>query len=191
MASSNYNCSLRQGFNFEKDAQVTVGHLIKLSIAGTAVPADITLTLPTDLTNATAVVGVMTDINWAGGYADPINIQFNVSTKNQTAMLLLKHTDLSDTQVVFQFNVYQYDQVNHVYYLAFTSNETDMNALLLKNGGTLALDIAEANDPTVKSPLNYNAYLGLVPQEAAAQSLSFAVSNTDKFVKVWGVKAVA
>ncbi len=191
MASSNYNCSLRQGFNFEKDAQVTVGHLIKLSIAGTAVPADITLTLPTDLTNATAVVGVITDISWEGGYADPINIQFNISTKNQTAMLLLKHTDLSDTQVVFQFNIYQFDQVNHVYYLAFTSNETDMNALLLKNGGTLALDIAEANDPTVKSPLNYNAYLGLVPQEAAAQSLSFAVSNTDKFVKVWGVKAVA
>lgn len=191
MASSNYNCSLRQGFNFEKDAQVTVGHLISLSIAGTAIPADITLTLPTDLTNATAVVGVITDISWEGGYADPINIQFNISTKNQTAMLLLKHTDLSDTQVVFQFNIYQFDQVNHVYYLAFTSNETDMNALLLKNGGTLALDIAEANDPTVKSPLNYNAYLGLVPQEAAAQSLSFAVSNTDKFVKVWGVKAVA
>jgi hypothetical protein len=191
MASSQYSCSIRQGFNFEKDAQVLVGHLVSLSISGTAIPADITLTLPTDLTNETVVVGVISDISWQGGYADPINIHFNISTKNQTAMLLLKHTNLSDTQVIFQFNIYQYDQVNHVYYLAFTSNETDMNALLVKNGGDLALEIAEANDTTVQSPLNYNAYLSLVPQEAAAQSLSFAVSNTDKFVKVWGVKAVA
>ena len=61
-----------------------------------------------------------------------------------------------------------------------------MNGLIMKNGGELAIDIGEENDPTVMSPLNYNFYIGIMPQ-ASAQVLNFAVSNTDKFVKTWGV----
>ena len=186
MASSQYGCSIRQGFNFERDAQVLVGHLVSITIGGTALAADITLTLPTDLTNATAVVGVISDISWEGGYADPVHIQCNVSTENQKAISIMKHTTLTDTTVVYQFNIYKFDQVAKVYYLCFSSNATDMNGLIMKNGGELAIDIGEENDPTVMSPLNYNFYIGIMPQ-ASAQVLNFAVSNTDKFVKTWGV----
>ncbi|MEY3787439.1 MAG: hypothetical protein RLZ75_1646 [Pseudomonadota bacterium] len=186
MASSQFGCSIRQGFNFERDAQVLVGHLVSITIGGTALTADITLTLPTDLTNATAVVGVISDISWQGGYADPIDINFNVSTENQKVISILKHSTLSDTTVVYQFNIYKFDQVAKVYYLCFTSNETDMNGLIMKRDGELMIDIAEDNDPIVQSPLNYNAHLGIMPQETA-QVLNFAVSNTDKFVKTWGV----
>ena len=50
----------------------------------------------------------------------------------------------------------------------------------------LHLEIAERNDPTVPSPLNFNFAIGIMPQEEA-QVLNFAVSDTDKFVKTWGV----
>lgn len=186
MASSQYSCSIRQGFNFEKDAQVLVGHLVSMTIGTQALGADITLTLPTDLTNATAVVGVVSDISWQGGYADPVNIQFNVSTENQKLIAIMKHTNMADTTVVFQFNIYKFDPVFKNYYLCFDSGATDMKGLIMKNGGELAIDIAEENDPTVMSPLNYNAYISIMPEEEA-QVLNLAVSNSDKFVKTWGV----
>jgi hypothetical protein len=107
-------------------------------------------------------------------------------------LLGLKHSTLSKTDVVFQFCIYGFDQVTHVYYQAFWSDDgVDMNALLLKSGSELALDIAAENDPTVKSPLNYNAYLGLVPTDAAEQALLLAFSEANKLTKVWGVKGVA
>ena len=192
MASSQYSCSLKQAFDFEKDSQVLVGHLVKLSVADLELPADITITNPMDSAgDKVTVVGPITDISWAGGYADPVHIQFNVSSANQTQLLTLKHSTLSKTDVVFQFIIYAFDQVNKVYYQAFWSNETDMNALLLKTGGDLAIDIDAQENPTIKSPYNYNAYLGVVPQDKAEQALLLAFSQDNKVTKKWGVKAVA
>lgn len=192
MASSHYSPSLRQAFNFEKDSQVLVGHLVSLNIGTIDLPADFALDNPKDTAGDNlTVVGAITDISWEGGYADPVHIQFNVSSANQVVMLGMKHQTLVNTEVVFQFIIYQYDQVASVYYESFWSNATDMNSLLLKNGGDLAIDIAEAPDPTVKSPDNFNAYLGLVPQNTDAQALLLAFSNTAKLTKVWGVKGLA
>lgn len=185
MAQSHHDCSIRQGFNFVKDEQVLVGHLVSISIGGTALSADITLTLPTDYKTA-AVVAPISTIHWDGGYADPIHILCNVSTKNQTAVSLLTHTDLSKTDVEFAFNIYAFDQVNKVYYLCFHTDSVVMKGLVLKNGGDLALSIENDPDMTVPSPLNYSMQIGIMPQQIA-QDIKLAVSNTDKFVKKWGV----
>lgn len=185
MASLNYNCSIRQGYNFEKDRQVLVGHLVSISIGGQALTADTTLTIPTDYSTA-AVVGVISGISWQGGYADPVNIACNISNENQKAVAVMTHTDLSNNVVVFQFNIYAYDQNAMVYYLAFTSNSTNMNGLVYKTGGELSLQISPDPDNEVVSPLNYPMYIGIMPQQSA-QTLNIAVSNTDKFVKTWGV----
>jgi hypothetical protein len=193
MASSQYSCSLKQAFDFEKDLQILVGHVKMLTVAEVELTADISITNPMDSTgDKVTVVGPITDISWAGGYADPVHIQFNVSSLNQSKMLTLKHSTLSKTDVVFQFCIYAFDQVKHVYYEAFWSDDgVDMNALLLKSGGDLAIDIAAQNDPTIKSPYNYNAYLGLVPTDAAEQALLLAFSVDNKVPKKWGIKAVA
>lgn len=193
MASSQYSPSLRQAFNFEKDSQVLVGHLVSLNIGTIDLPADLDLDNPKDVAGAKlTVVGAITDISWEGGYADPVHIRFNVSNANQVSMLTMKHQKLVNTEVVFKFVIYAYDQVESLYYEAFWSDDgVDMNGLLLKNGGALAIDIAEQEDPTVKSPDNYNAYLGIVPQNTVAQALLLAFSNTAKLTKVWGVKGLA
>ncbi|MGZ4953775.1 MAG: hypothetical protein ACXV8Q_01570 [Methylobacter sp.] len=193
MASSQYSCSVRQGFNFEKDQQVLVGHLVTMTVGGQTLEADMGLTIPTAtfssgdaVTESTSVVGVISDISWQGGYADPLYFSVHVSTENQKLIAIKTHTNLLDNDVVFQFNIYAYDPVAKVYYLAFHSNETDMNGLILKQGGDLALSVSPDPSSIVKSPLNYEMYIGIMPQETA-QVLNFAVSNTDKFVKTWGV----
>ncbi|MEY3288162.1 MAG: hypothetical protein RLZZ419_404 [Pseudomonadota bacterium] len=193
MASSQYSCSVRQGFNFEKDQQVLVGHLVSMTVGGTALVADENLTIPTAafstgsaVTTSTAVVGVISDISWEGGYADPIYMNVQVSNENQKTLSVKTHTSLLDTTVVFQFNIYAFDQVAKVYYLAFDSNATNMNGLIFKQGGDLSLSIDPDPSHEVKSPMNFALSIGIMPQNTA-QVLNLAVSNTDKFVKTWGV----
>lgn len=188
MASTQYNCSIRQGFNFEKDEQVLVGHVVTMKIGTQDLEADINVTDPTNfgVDNNVDIVGVISDISWQGGYADPVYIGFNVSNENAKLVSIMKHTNLSDTTVVFKFTVYSYDPVAKKYYLAFHSDDTDMKGLVFKQGGDLALDISSDPDPTVVSPLNYQLYIGIMPEEEA-QTLKLAVSDTDKFVKTWGV----
>ena len=184
MANLSYNCSLRQAFNFEKDAQYLVGHVVSITIGTTALKADTTLTLPTTYKTA-AVVGVIRDWNWRGGYADPIEIAFNVSNENQKTIAVMTHTNLSNTVVVIEFNIYAFDQDAKVYYLCANVTKA-LNGLILKSGGELSLQVDSHNDPTVASPLNFPVYIGIMPHETA-QTINFAVSNSDKFVKTWGV----
>ena len=186
MASLDFACSLQQAFNFEKDKQVLVGHLVSISIGGQALTANITLTKPTDVATTEVVVGAISNISWAGGYADPVYISCNVTTTNQTATAVLTHTKMANTEVLFNFNIYAFDQVNKVYYPCFNSNNVSMKGLVLKHGGDLALSIDADPDMTVPSPLNYRLNIGVMPQQLA-QTLHAAVSNTDKFTKTWGV----
>lgn len=185
MASSNYDCSIHQAYMFEKDSQVLVGHLTKLEVGGTALAVDTELTLPTDFSKK-KVVAPISSISWQGGYADPVYISCNVSTANQKTVSLMTHTNLSKTDVVFQFNVYAFDPTNKVYYLAFHTGDTDMKGLVMKSGGALSLAIDSEQDNEVESPKNYRFDIGIMPQEIA-QAIQLAVSNTDKFSKQWGV----
>jgi hypothetical protein len=110
----------------------------------------------------------------------------NISTTNQTATLVLTQTDLSNTVVVAAFNIYQFDPVNKVYYLACTTSSTALNGYVFKSGGALSLAVDVENDPTVMSPLNYRLSIGIMPQPSQ-QIINFAVSNAQKFSKQWGV----
>ncbi len=195
MASSYYACSVRQGFNFEKDQQYLVGHLVSMTIGTVALAADETLTIPTaafaaggntDVTAGTAVVAVISSISWEGGYADPLHISCQLSNENQKKVSVMLHTNLLDNTVVFQFNIYAYDAIAKVYYLAFHSNATDLNGLIYKQGGNLDLSMDPLPSHEVVSPMNFEMRIGIMPKPSA-QVLNFAVSNTDKFVKTWGV----
>lgn len=195
MASSNYSCSVRQGFNFEKDQQVLVGHLVSMTIGTVVLAADQTLTIPTaafaagtenDVTAGASVVAVISNISWEGGYADPLYIGCQLSNDNQKKVSVMLHTNLLNNTVVFKFNIYAYDPILKRYYLAFTSNDVNMNGLIHKSGGNLSLVVSPDPDYQVMSPLNYSMQIGIVP-EPTAQVIHVAVSDTDKFAKTWGV----
>ena len=186
MPESHYPCSIDQAFNFQKTSQEIVGHVTSLSIGGTAYTADLNVTVPTDLSTA-KVVGVMSSVYWHGGYADPMQLDFNVSVKNQPLLSVLKHTTLSKTDVEICFNVYKYDPNNKVFYLAFHTNGSAVKGLILESGGNLEFEIFEAPDTTVASPLNFPMRIAVMPN-STQQEIQMAFSNSDKVTKQWGVK---
>ncbi|SMF94693.1 hypothetical protein SAMN02949497_2025 [Methylomagnum ishizawai] len=186
MASSNYDCSVTQGFNFKKDEQVLVGHVVALTIGGTTFTADMTLTDPIDNTKTVTAVGVISNISWGGGYAEPIMLYFQISSENKKAASILIHQNMMDTTATITFNVYDFDQKAKTYYKAFWTNDANMNGLVLKQGGELAFTVADDEGREVISPRNFAMGLGVMPQDTQ-QAIQMAVSNTDKFSKQWGV----
>lgn len=187
MAELSYDCSVEQGFNFVKDVQDLVGHITALKIGDTELSADIGVTDPTDISgDKVSVVGVMSSVYWQGGYAHPIAFDAKISNTNQTSVAGLTLNTLSSTEVTFQFNVYKYDNANKTYYKCFHANEADLSGLVETSGGDLVLSIETDPSMEVRNPLNFHLNVSIMPAEKE-QDLHVAVSNSDKFVKVWGV----
>jgi hypothetical protein len=180
-----FDCNLKQGFSFDVKDQYLVGHVTAMTIGTTVLKADIKVTLPTDLTNNTQVVGVMRYFVWEGSFADTIHLGFNVSTENSSTLQVMGQTTMKDTSVTFTFHIYKFDPVAKIYFLCATATSA-LNGLIWKNGGKLAFGMKDVNNDTVSSPLNSDFDIGIMPQEKA-QVINFAVSNTDKYVKTWGI----
>lgn len=192
MATTSFNCSVGQGFNFEKDSQNVVGHLTSLKIGSKEFAKDIEVMDPTAIKDDTKikVVGVISGIFWNGGYADPLSVNCQVSTVNKQDAVVLQHSDLSDTAVEYDYVIYDYDPVAKVYFKTFHNNETTLNGLVEKSGGSLSLGIEMDQGMEVVSPKNFGFFIGIMPQEEA-QVVHYGVSNTGKFTKAWGVLVAA
>ena len=188
MATTSFNCSVSQGFNFEKDAQTVVGHLTSLKIGTKEFAKDIEVIDPTAIIDNTKVkvVGIMSGIYWKGGFADPLSFNCQISAVNKQDAVVLQHSNLSDTTVECDFVVYDYDPVAKVYFKTFHNDTTTLQGLVEKSGGELSLGIEMDQGMEVVSPKNFGFYLGIAPQEKT-QTLHYGVSTTGKFSKAWGV----
>ena len=183
----NYYCSLTQGFHFNRYEQDNVGHVpfFQFEDGPVELNADFTVTDPIDGMSSINVVGVMQNIYWQGGYADPIEMAFNVSTNNKNNVMTLIHTSLSNTTVHFSFNIYQYDPVSEAYFNAFHTNDAVLEGMITRLGGDLQLFIDDDPSLEVPAPQNFQMLISIMPPDFE-QELHLAVSSTDKFVKQWG-----
>ena len=187
MAESSYNCSVRQGFNFEKDSQDFVGHINYLKIGDKELKADIGVTDPEDISKTVKVVGVASDIYWAGGYADPIQFSCQIATDNKNLLATLLHKSLSNTEVLVTFNIYEYDPKAKKFFKCFHTNDVKLKCLVLKSGGELEMQMDMDQSLEVVSPKNFRFALGAMPQDED-MAIHLAVSCTDKFAKKFGVE---
>ena len=184
---TSYSCDVWQGFNFQPDIQSHVGHVTSMIISDdTPLTPDLTVTDPEDRVSTVEVVGVLSDIYWEGGYADPIQMNFLISTNNKNLVTILTHTSFSNTDVVFGFNVYEYDPEAKRYFKAFHSNDAELFGLIQKEGSELMLYVDQDPSTEIQSPQVFMMTIGIMPQDFE-QELHLAVSVTDKFVKQWGV----
>ena len=191
MASTNLSCDISQGFNFQKDAQCLIGHLTELKIGDTDYKKDLNVTDPTKVDgDKLKVVGVISNIYWEGGHANPVLVNCRVSTDNKQGSILLQHKSLSNTEVTYAFVIYDYDPKEKKFYPCFHCDSTALKGLVAKNGGELdlAIDIDQAGD--VVSPKNFNFFVGIMPTEEE-QEAHYAVNVNAKFVKKWGVTVAA
>ena len=193
MAHLEVNCNVIQGFNFEKDSQGRIGHLVSLKIGDTQYKADLKVQDPTkigDDEGKVDVVGVISSIYWPGGHADPIYFNCRVTSQNKQISFVLQHNTMSKTDVEYSFIIYEYDPVNKVYFKHFHSGQADLQGLVAKDGSNLNFNIGNEESMDVVSPKNFDLGVGVMPKEEE-QKIEVGVSNTAKFVKKWGVTVAA
>jgi len=187
MAEISFSCDVSQGFNFQKDAQDKVGHINTIKIGDKDLAVDMTVTNPEELAgDKVKVIGVVSDIFWNGGYADPIQFSCQVSNANKKELSVLTHSDLSNTTIEFKFTVYDYDPEKKKYFKTFHSGDNVLKGLIEKQGGELSITIDNDASPEVESPLNYAMSLGVMPEDTE-QETHLAFSVDANMVKRWGV----
>lgn len=185
-AESSFNCSVSQGFNFQKDSQEQIGHINSLKIGDTEMASDLNVTDPMNIANYVKVFGVASGIHWNGGYAEPVTFSAQVSVPNKNKLATLQHKSMANTEVEISFTIYDYDPKAKKYYKCFHTNGAKLKGLVLKQGGELAMNIAMDQSSEVVSPKNHTFQLGVMPQDTAME-IHLAFSAKDLLVKPWGV----
>jgi hypothetical protein len=180
---------VEQGYNFKADIQKNIGHIISLQIGTvsniTQFKADTQLQSPMDPVNTLKPkVGVMSSVTWGGGYGDPMEFKFHVSTQNKQKLSNLIHGGLSDTTVNIEFAVWEYDPVAATWYLAFGTSAIT-NCLITKEDKDLKITVAK-EPGAIKSPMNWEITLSLVPAPKE-QGMYFATASLVTVAKQWGI----
>ncbi len=188
MALTHLDCSIEQGFNFQKDTQSRVGYITSLTIGKEEFKADFKVTDPVEMDPDTKkdVVGVLELVYWQGGYVDPIFYYFRVSTSNKVIGKVLVDTKLDDTTVEINYVIYDYDPVEKKHYPSFHSEEATLKGLISKNGESLDIEINQDNSKDIEAPLNYYMSLGVMAANEK-QKAHYAQSVDAKYVKQWGM----
>ena len=171
------NHDVMQGFNFRKDKMVQIGFVTQLKIGDVDLTADITCKDPENNQSDKKVVGVAAYSGWTASPTDAVNLNIQVS---ETAK------NMSNVEVDFKFDCYNYDPSEKKYYKNFHTNDTTMKGLIVSQGDDLAVRIVLQPSTQVQEPRNFTLSMGIKPQPNA-QELHYASSVSDKLVMQWGI----
>ncbi|MEE2786716.1 MAG: hypothetical protein VX589_05205 [Myxococcota bacterium] len=177
---------MQQGFNFRKDVMTKIGFVTALKIGDTDMAKDFTLKDPENSQNDKKVVGVLSYLNWSGSPTEPVNLNVQVSEDAKNKLDVLTRKNMSNVEVQYQFDCYNYDPKEKKYFKNFHANSTDMKGLIHGEGRDLAITMHLDPNGYVQEPANYTLELGIKPQ-ATQQDLHYASSVSDKLVMQWGV----
>ncbi|MEZ0227526.1 MAG: hypothetical protein ACAI25_02800 [Planctomycetota bacterium] len=196
MADVKFSCSIPQGFNYQKDSQETVGHLVSMQIGdnSTVIKSDLKLQKPgTDIKYD--CVGVIENVTWNGGHGDPIDFACNVSTLNRQKIDLLRHLKLKNTELKIKFEVWQYDPLNKKYFTCMAGWEEGgtapvvLDGLIKKESDKLKLEMPETKPATeIVSPENWKLNFSIMPTTEKEQKILYATADQMNVAKAWGVK---
>lgn len=189
MAEISYSCDVVNGFNAQSDVQTVTGFLQHLKVGETEYLPDLKVTNPEDIEGEIECVGVLSDVFWNGGEADPIHFSMRISTANKNSSIELVQKTLVNTECEFTFVVFEYDPIEKKYFQCFHNDGEVYTGLVLKEGGNLAIDISPDEAGEVVAPKNFPFSIGIMPPEPTeGQPIHFAASVDKKMVKQWGVK---
>jgi hypothetical protein len=197
MADVKFSCSIPQGFNFQKDSQETVGHLVSMKIGdGTPdIKSDLKLQRP-GVDIKYDCVGVIESVSWAGGHGDPIEFACNISTYNRQKIDLLRHQKLKNTELKIKFAVWNYDPLAKKFFMCNASwgegatAPVELNGLIRKEGDKLKMELPETKPATdVASPENWKLNFSIMPYTDEEQKILYATGDGEmKIIKPWGAK---
>lgn len=187
MANYSATCDVKQGYDFNKDEQATVGFITTMKIGGKELKANQTVKDPLAPTSDLAVVAVISDASWDTGPTDTVYLSGQISTTNKQVVAMLALSDLAKVEVTFKFTIYEYDPVASTYYKCFHTDDKDLTGILERVGKSLTLGVAKVKSTEVTTPDNYLFNIGIAPTNTE-QKYGIATSNTEKTTKNWGIK---
>ena len=170
---------LNQGFSFKKDKQTPVGHFLRLTIDGTALRPDFTVTSP-DTAASSTVAGVMAHMQWPTGIADPISLKVQISAANKQALSGIAAG--ANVAVGFHFVLFDYDPISKKYFKSFFQNAA-LNGLVDTSNQT-SYSLAGQASTEVSTPENYALTLSIRPQ-TASQTIFISTSAGKTITKPW------
>lgn len=181
-------CDVYQGYNYKKDVQTPVGFITELKIGDVTLTADQTAKDPMAPETDFPVVAILSGAMWELGVTDALYYTGQISIYNKQQVQLMVYKDLTKVDVTYKFSVYEYDPLEKKYFKCLLpTDDAALNGILEKNGADLNLSCADDPSPEIQSPENYAFQIGIKPQPSA-QTITVAVSFSDKVVKAWGMK---
>ena len=177
---------MQQGFNFRKDVMTKIGFVTSLKIGDTDLAKDFVLKDPENSSTDKKVVGVISYLEWSGSPTEQVQISVQVSEDAKNKLDTLTRKAMSNVEVQYQFDCYNYDPREKKYFKNFHANSTDMKGLINSEGKDLSIKMHLDPNGFVQNPANYTLQIGVKPQ-ALQQDLHYASSVSDKLVMQWGV----
>src|SRR5437870_4325417 len=117
-------CDVVQGFNFKKDISTTVGFITALKVNNVEITADITCKDPMNPTTDYPVASVLSDVSWATGTTDSIYFSGQLTAGNRQNLALMVYKDLTVVEVLFKFNIFEYDPIAKKYFKCYHCGDT-------------------------------------------------------------------
>jgi hypothetical protein len=186
MPSFQQPCDIYQGFNFRKDKNVPVGFITSIKIGTVTLAADITAKDPLNPTTDLKCVCVLDNVLWELGVTDAIYFSGGVSTFNRQAVATMLYNSLTNIEVEFKFDAYNYDPLAKKYFKSFHCADTVMKGIVEKVGDNLNVQVADDPSMEVQSPQNFSFSIGIKPQPTQ-QALTVATGDQKNVVKAWGL----
>lgn len=194
-----------QAFNFRLGSQSAIGFIVALTIGGKVIRPELGMIDPTLLGTATASataatgvaasrvsVGALSRISWELGDADPILFEARISAQAKQQILLSQYAQKPVIDVSVAWVVYEYDQSDHKYYVAFANSAsgdgagTPAQGQLWKQGRNLELRVGSGLATEVSAPPNFSLYFAIVPKQQLRQNLYLATGPLLRLTKAWG-----
>ena len=132
------------------------------------------------------VVGIASFVGWSASPTEPVQMNIQVSETAKNKLDTLTKKNMSNVEVDFKFDCYNYDPNEKKYFKNFHSNDTALKSLINGEGDDLAIRINLQQDQIVQEPRNYTLSMAVKPQPKA-QELHYASSVSDKLVMQWGI----
>jgi hypothetical protein len=175
---------IQQGCAFTPGSHAAVGHLVMATILGAALTADLTVTDPVTNANMPAA-GVLAEVHWGETPGAPLSMTAYVSERNRTVLQQLQQQQITNTAVILDFRVYQYDAGARVYYGSFAPKQPPLDALIGKSGSnTIELQVS-STPRQVKAIVLYEVTMTVQPAPQL-QELAVAASASVAIIKAWG-----
>ena len=186
MAEIEFTCNVAAGFAMPSAQHPQVGWVTALNgfgLASGTVKNDLTVTNP--LTGShTPVVGVLSQFSWAGGSADPLQLQFFVSQENALQLRAAMQGPAARAVSALNFNVVSYYPETGAWYTALAPQQ-QLSGIIVPAANPV-LNVA-ANPVSVSGLSVYEVSAQIGPSGNGVYDLRLEASPTTPSVKAWGV----